>query len=74
MVSLQEFHENKDLKNNVHAYLIEYLEGQAVKMVFNKGDVSGIPDAKVVIDKAFDYLDTLFAPKSQSKDKKPEAR
>ena len=73
MVSLQEFHENKDLKNNVHNYLIEYLEGLAIERVFNKEDTTGIADAREVIDKAFEHLDVLFDSKPE-KIVKPEAR
>jgi uncharacterized protein YdeI (YjbR/CyaY-like superfamily) len=72
--SLLTFHQNTDLKDNVHAYLIKYLEKVAIEKVFNKEDVSAIADAKEVIDRAFENLDILFAPKNKKREFVNEAR
>lgn len=65
--SLKEFWLDKDMKNNVQEYLIEYLKQEAVRKIFEKEDVSSVAEAKEMIDKAFDNMDLLFA--TQTKDK-----
>lgn len=72
--SLKTFHYNKDLEDNVKAYLIDFLEKEAIKKVFDKEDVSGFADAKDVIDKAFDNLDILFPKKLALKEIINEAK
>lgn len=74
MKSLLEFWQDKDTKNNVKNYLIEYLEKEAVKKVFSREDVSAISEAKEVIDKAFDNMDLMFEPKKQKEDVTNPAR
>ena len=74
MKSLIEFYQDTDTKNNVHEYLSEFLKGEAIKKVFKREDTSGIAEAKECIDKAFENLETLFAPKSEGKEIKNEAR
>ena len=72
--SLQEFHENADMKNNVHEYLVAFLKEEAVRKLMDKELVIGVAEAKEYIDKAFENLDVLFASKSESKEIKNEAR
>ena len=74
MKSLQQFYNDKDTKENVYNYLIDYLEKEAVKRVFEREDVSAIADAKEVIDKAFDNLEVLFNKKAEKKESINEAR
>jgi hypothetical protein len=50
------------------------LEKVAIEKVFNKEDVSAIADAKEVIDRAFENLDILFAPKNKKREFVNEAR
>ena len=63
MTSLQEFYMNSDMCENVKAYLIDFLEKEAIKKVFAKEDVSAVAEAKDIIDKAFENLAVLFAAK-----------
>jgi len=72
--SLQQFYNDKDTKENVHNYLIDYLEKEAVKRVFDRKDVSAIADAKEVIDRAFDNLEVLFNSKAEKKESINQAR
>lgn len=60
MKSLQEFYNDKDTAKNVKNYLIQYLEGEAVRKVFSKEDISGFADAKECIEGAFENLATMF--------------
>ena len=72
--SLKDFYLNEVMRNDVKTYLIDFLKVQAIEKTFANEDVSGIADAKEVLDKAFDNLDILFATKSDSKEVKNEAR
>ncbi len=72
--SLLEFYNDKDTKNNVQEYLVQFLKEEAVRLLMAKEEVKGVAEAKEYIDKAFDNMDTLFAPKSKSKKQKNEAR
>jgi len=72
--SLLEFYNDKDMKDNVYNYLISELEKEAIKRVFDKEDVTAVADAKIVIEKAFDNLDTLFNSKAEKKEPINEAR
>jgi len=74
MKSLQRFYNDKDTKDNVHNYLIDYLEKEAIRRVFDREDVSAVADAKEVIDKAFDNLEVLFDPKVGKTEQINEAR
>lgn len=55
------------MRNDVKTYLIDFLKVQAIEKAFAKEDVSGIADAKEVLDRAFDNLEVLFASKSEVK-------
>lgn len=72
--SLQEFNADKDTKNNVHEYVVQFLKEEAVRKIFDKEDVSAVAEAKEMIDKAFDHLDILFMPKVEVKNRINEAR
>jgi hypothetical protein len=74
MKSLLEFYNDKDTKENVKNYLIEYLRGEAVRKVFDKEDVSSVAEAKDIIDKAFENMDNMFAKKPIVRETKNESR
>lgn len=77
MKSLQEFYNDKDTKENVLAYLIDFLEKEAIKKVFDKEsfeEISAIGSAKEVIEKAFDNMDLMFQTKVNKKEVINEAR
>ncbi len=64
---LKQFYEDKHTREAVHNYLIEFLKEEGVRKIFDKEDVSGVSEAKEMIDKAFDNLETIFAPKAKPK-------
>lgn len=72
--SLQDFFNNKGMKDNVQAYLIEFLKQEAIKKVFEREETSGVSEAKELIDKAFENLEVLFSPKPKEKSIINEAR
>lgn len=63
MKSLLEFHNDKETKENVKNFLFQVLEKETIKRVFDREDVSGLADAREVIEKAFEEMDVMFAPK-----------
>jgi len=71
---LYEFYKDTATKENVLHYLVQFLEEEAVKKVFNKEDVSAVAEAKEVIDKAFDNMDYIFGAKVAKKEQTNEAR
>ena len=72
--SLQTFYKDTATKDNVHAYLVQFLEGEAIKKVFNREDTSAVAEAKEMIDKAFNEMDYLFGGKVAKKEPINEAR
>ena len=71
---LKDFFLNETMRNEVKAYLIDFLREQAIEKAFAKEDTSAIAEAKEVLDKAFENLEVLFAPKSEGKEPVNEAR
>ena len=72
--SLKDFFLNEAMRNDVKTYLIDFLKTQAIEKTFAKEDVSGIADANETINKAFENLEILFAPKQENKEVVNEAR
>lgn len=66
--SLQEFYNDKETRDNVKNYLLEFLKEEGSKKMFNKEDVTGYADAKDAIEKAFEEMEFMFAPKPKSKE------
>lgn len=63
--SLQSFYSDVELRENVHAYLVNFLKEEAIKDLFDdptdtKWDYFTMRTAKVMIDRAFENLDNLF--------------
>lgn len=71
---LKDFYLNEAMRNEVQTYLMDFLKVQAIEKAFAKEDVSGIADAKQVLDKAFSNLEILFAPESEVKEQPNQAR
>lgn len=69
MKSLQEFNNDKETRNNVHEYLVEFMQQEAVRVLFNRENTENymnpesIADAKELVDRAFENLDVLFSAK-----------
>lgn len=72
--SLKDFYLNEAMRNDVKTYLIDFLKVQAIEKTFKREDTSAVAEAKEILDKAFSDLDILFAPESQVKELKNEAR
>ncbi len=68
MSSILEFHQDKDTRDNVHSYLIDFLKEEAIRKIFDKEDVGGVAEAKEMIDKAFDNMDVMFKSKLPTKE------
>lgn len=68
---LNKFYADFQVKAEVKAYLILYLQQEAIKRAFSGVDTSGIKDAKDILDKAFRDLDLQFEVK---KKKMPQSR
>lgn len=72
--ALKDFYLNEVMRNEVKTYLIDFLKVQAIEKAFAKEDTSAVAEAKEVLDKAFENLEILFAPKSEGKEIVNEAR
>lgn len=72
--ALKDFYLNEVMRDDVKAYLIDYLKMQAIEKSFKREDTSAIAEAKEILDNAFDNLEIMFAPQSEPKEIKNEAR
>jgi hypothetical protein len=54
------FYANENEREAVKEFLINTLKDIAVEKTFNKEDVSGIAEARQLVDKAFDRLSELY--------------
>jgi hypothetical protein len=60
---LKVFYDNADMRETVRAFFDQQLREVAVTKVFNKEDVSGMSDAKEVLDSVFVKLEEIYATK-----------
>jgi hypothetical protein len=74
MPSLFNFYKDKEGRENVYNYLVEFLEKTAIKKTFAKEDTMAVAEAKEIIDEAFKNLEVMFEPKPKKKEIKNEAR
>jgi len=77
MNSLKDFYLNEAMRNDVKAYLIDFLKEKALEKLFDdtyEKSLFGFSEAKVVIDGAFENLEVLFSPKVKEKEQVNEAR
>lgn len=63
MSTLKELGADKELLSELRRYFVGRINIYALEKVFNKEDVTGIADAKAIIDETFGQLDTDFSPK-----------
>jgi hypothetical protein len=68
MKSLIEFYNDKDTKNNVKEYLIEFFKEEAVRKLVNREEAVALADAIELTEKAFENMDLLFSPKEGVKE------
>ncbi len=64
---LQQFTNDPHTRNEVLAFVIDYINNEALEMIYSKEDVSGIADAKKLIEGAFDNLITQYGIKDKTK-------
>ena len=60
MQILHQFYANKVQREAVQAFMIECLGKIAVERTFRGEDVSGIKDARELVDRTFDELQLLY--------------
>jgi len=74
MKSLQEFYRDSGTSENVYNYLIEFLEKEGLKKMFDKEDVSAIAEAKEIIDNAWKNMEIMFDKKPKKKKQVNQSR
>jgi len=67
MKSLSEFYADKEMCTNVKSYLDEFIKSEGIRMLFERENIEGVADAKEIIDKAWENLELMFAPKQKKK-------
>ena len=63
---LQQFNNDVHLRNEVIAFLNDFIEQEAVKRVYAREDVSAVADAKELVDLAFAELNNLYGIKDKA--------
>jgi len=71
---LKDFYINEGMREEVKAYLQQYLEVKALEKVFAKEDTQAMAEAKEVIDEAFENLEVLFPKKEDLREQKNHSR
>ena len=77
MNSLKDFYINESMRNDVKAYLIDFLKEKALEKLFDdtyEKSLFGFAEAKMVIESAFENLEVLFSPKVKEKEMTNQAR
>lgn len=74
MKSLQEFYNDKDTRENVKEYLLQFYKEEAVRKLMNREDAIALADATELLNKAFDNMELMFDKKSGIKRNINEAR
>lgn len=66
-MALRDFYHDKETRKEVQDYLSAFLDAEVLKKVYKGEDVKPIGEAKAVLEKAFENLDTIFASKLKKK-------
>jgi len=74
MKSLQSFNLDKDTKENVRQYLLQFFRDEAVRKLMNREDTVALADATELLDKAFENLDVIFNSKVDKKEQINQSR
>lgn len=56
---------NSPMRDDVRSFIMDVLKEETQKKVFSRLDVSGIADAKEILDKAFQLMAAEFEPKKK---------
>lgn len=71
MNQLQTFYRNQSQRDSVKEFMFAMLREIAVEAAFEGKSVGGIPEAKQVIDRAFDRLEEMYGKIEPSKPLSP---
>lgn len=71
---LKDFYINESMRNEVKGYITDFIKVETLRKVFEREDVSGVAEARELIDKAFDNLEIMFSSTPEQKEIKNEAR
>jgi hypothetical protein len=74
---LSSFYNDKDTKEVVYNYLIDFLEKEALRQLFEGSpddNAYQVAEAKKVIEKSFENLEVMFGAKPKPKEQINEAR
>jgi len=63
MNPLHKFYIDKEVYNEVKKYLIEHLKEVTIERAFEGKDTTGIKEAKIAVDNAFNQLERQFGEK-----------
>ena len=63
MNALKQFYDNETQREAFKAFMIECLNELAIERVMKRQDISGIADAKVLVDKTFIKLKEIYGEK-----------
>lgn len=74
MESLRRFNGDKHTKEELRAYLIDYIGREGIYRMFNRQSVEHIADACELIQKAFEQLSMDYAVPKQQPEHTNEAR
>lgn len=65
-MSIQTFVLDDATKEEVHDFVINFLSAKTVERVFGGKDISGIKDAKELLESAFSEMDRVYKPKKEN--------
>lgn len=71
---LQRFQTDEHLRNEVIAFIDNFIAQEAIKRVYERKDVSAVADAKELIDLAFAEISNLYGIKDKAPISKNQAR
>jgi len=74
MMSLQEFYNDHETRDNVKEYLALFFKEEAVRKLMKREDAVALADATEMLDKAFSNLEDMFEPKPKRKNKINQSR
>ncbi len=56
------FYRDETMRNTVKEFMVAQLEQMAIDRTFNKEDITGIAEARELVDKTFSKLKDLYEP------------
>lgn len=65
MNQLRQFNGDFETKKQLITFIHDYIQSETIKRVYERKDVSGIADAKELIDGAFNALEEMYGLKEK---------